>query len=121
MAIGHRIINPYGEVIRVSQRTFDVLDMKGYLHRERTSGIKGMDPKHAAHFLKMENQTEWMREIGSDFQGPNVVICGCDQCLGKTRVDTQAECDKAIKMADDLNSQSVGKTNLRGRPGIGYI
>lgn len=121
MAIGHRIINPYGEVIRISQRTFDVLDMKGYLHKERRNGLKGMDLKHAAVFLEAEQQTKWMREIGSDFKGPNVVICGCDKCLGRSKVDVQAECDKAMNVAEEIQSQRVDNKVPRGRPGIGYI
>jgi hypothetical protein len=121
MAIGHRIINPYGEVIRISQRTFDVLDMKGYLHKEKRTGLKGMDPKHAAVFLEAERQTKWMKEIGNDFQGPNVVVCGCVKCLGRAKAVVEAECEKALEVAEEIKSQHDEPKIPRGRPGIGYI
>jgi hypothetical protein len=104
--IGHAIINPYGEVIRISQRTFDVLHMKGYLHKDRRTGMKGMDPKHADMFIATEKGRPWERELGSDFQGPNVVVCGCGRCRKEMGI---AASDPADQHPDQIPECSKGK------------
>lgn len=83
MSKGHAIINPFGQRIFISQRALANLDAKGYLQKDPATGEKRMLERQAPHFLQIEAGTEWMREIGHDFSGPQYVICGCASCLGK--------------------------------------
>lgn len=80
---GHPIINPFGQVVRVSQRTLKALDMRGYLHRDPDTGLKGMDPKQYLIYADVERGTDHFYELGEECIGPNTVKCGCDQCKGE--------------------------------------
>ena len=77
---GHQIINPFGEIIKVTWSTFAALDRRGYLHRDRESGLKGMDPMHAVTFIEAEFGTPWLYEIGREFKGAENLICRCIDC-----------------------------------------
>jgi hypothetical protein len=93
--VGHSIINPLGQIISVSKPTFDELQDRGYLHRDKASGLWGMDPKQSAAFLESEKGSPYMREIGSDFSGPNVVVCNCGECY--EAIDIQSSRESRIK------------------------
>ena len=85
--IGHEILNPYGQRIRVSARTLDALDCRGYLHRDKATGLKHIDRKSFLVFIEAERGTNWWYELGDDGSGPNVVKCSCRQCQDRTDVD----------------------------------
>jgi hypothetical protein len=88
--LGHPIINPFGEVILISQSALRDLDIRGYLHRDQASGLKGMDPAQYLIFVESERGTYLFYEIGENCSGPNVVTCNCDDC--KARIVDEAEC-----------------------------
>lgn len=90
-AAGHQIINPFGQVVCVSRGTLKALDMRGYLHRDSITGLKGMDPKQYLIFVDAERGTDHFYELGEDCSGPNQVICRCDECTGKR--GTEADLD----------------------------
>jgi hypothetical protein len=70
MSEGVIILNPYGEPIRISQRTFDILNIKGYLKKDRATGKKAIGVRQALYFLTAEAGTDLYRELGTDFSGP---------------------------------------------------
>ena len=83
---GHEILNPFGARIRITQRTIRALDMRHYLQRDHDSGLLQIKPGLAKAFLEIESegmQTRLYDEIGKDFAGPNVCICGCRVCSSK--------------------------------------
>jgi hypothetical protein len=86
--LGHPIINPFGIVILVSQYTLRILDMFGYLHRDKESGLKRIDKVRYLVFLECERGTDYFAELGEDFSGANVVICNCQKCKEKISQDT---------------------------------
>jgi hypothetical protein len=81
--VGHPIINPFGRVIILEQKAVRTLDIKGYLHRDKITGLKGMDPTQSSVFIEAERGTNLFYYIGEDFSGPNSVVCDCDTCKGK--------------------------------------
>jgi len=78
---GHEIINPFGQVIKVTRLTYDALDMRGYLHRDQVSGLKGMDGRQCDIFMSAELGQPWFYELGPQFTGAACLMCGCQDCL----------------------------------------
>jgi hypothetical protein len=89
---GHEILNPFGVSILVSKITLRRLDMRGYLQRDRATGLKQIKPSAVGAFLHLERTTyhrELYSVLGPDFSGPTVVLCSCRECAGAA-----AELDK---------------------------
>jgi hypothetical protein len=84
---GHPVINPFGSVILISKHTLEALEDRGYLHRDKVSGLMGFDPSQKDIFLQAERFTDHHKEIGEDFSGPNCVLCYCGNCLEKIDVN----------------------------------
>lgn len=82
LTVGHEILNHVGRRIRVTERTLDALDVRGYLHRNKESGIKQISAKNFLVFLEVERETHHFYELGDDCSGPNQVVCHCEKCKG---------------------------------------
>lgn len=83
---GHAILNPFGNIIKVSSITIGTLDRRGYLARDRRTGLKQIKGQFAALLLLLERTTlhrELYAALGPDFTGPNTVVCPCEICGGK--------------------------------------
>lgn len=84
--VGHELLNPFGERICVSKITLRTLDMRGYLQRDRETGLKQIKPSLIYFFLHLERTTyhrELYASLGPNFSGPNVVLCSCRECQEK--------------------------------------
>lgn len=68
----------------MSAQTLDALDCRGYLKRDRATGLKVLDARSFQVFLEAEHYTDWFYEIGEDGDGPNQVVCNCDECRDRT-------------------------------------
>jgi hypothetical protein len=86
MGVGHELLNPFGERICVSKVTFRILDMRGYLQRDRETGLKQFKPSLVEVFLQLERTTyhrDLYAAIGPDFSGPATISCACRECQQK--------------------------------------
>ena len=81
------MINHLGRRICVTEHTLDALDVRGYLIRDKESGLKRLSLKNYLIFIEAERATAWWHELGNDCSGPNVVVCKCSQCLALTDMD----------------------------------
>ena len=79
--IGHEMLNHEGNRIFVTARTIQELSRRGYLGRDRATGLKYFDPKGYELFRDGEVGTPWWYELGPDLSGPNVPVCKCATCL----------------------------------------
>ncbi len=77
---GHEMMNHLGRRIRVTERTIEALEIRGYLHRNRETGLKQISPQNYLVFVEAERATDWWHELGEDCSGPNVVVCRCPEC-----------------------------------------
>lgn len=85
--IGHELLNHRGEHIFVTRGTIKALDMRGYLGRDRATGLKYFDPKGYELFRDGEVGTPWWYELGPDLSGPMVPVCKCRNCQRKHDID----------------------------------
>jgi hypothetical protein len=90
---GHEILNHLGVRIRITERTLDALDVRGYLHRDKATGLKQISTKNFMVFVEAESTTSWYYELGSDCSGPNQVVCHCDKCKSKMHADNSNSLD----------------------------
>lgn len=111
---GHPIINPFGQVVSISQRSMRALDIRGYLHRDALSGLKSIDVTHYLVFLEMERGTDLFRELGEDCSGPNSVICYCEDCLQRevSNID-KTPLPGRNKLMDDETSRIVQEVKAK--------
>ena len=77
---GHPLLNPENQVIRVSQHTLRALDIRGYLKRDKSTGLLHLDRTNHLIFTEAERATDWWYELGEDCSGPNQVVCHCQEC-----------------------------------------
>jgi hypothetical protein len=84
---GHEMLNHLGQRIRVTEQSLEALEMRGYLHRNRETGLKQMSPKNYLVFIEAERSTDHFYELGEDCSGPNQVVCHCQSCREKTNLD----------------------------------
>ena len=119
MAGGHPIINPFGQVVNVSQFTIRTLDFKGYLHRDQASGLQGMTPEHWGIFGDLEFGKVWQLELGPDFWGSDFLICNCEECLGVTDYDGPAV--EARAYGAIIEKRSAKKPSLKGYDRLLYV
>lgn len=77
---GHEMLNHEGQVIRVTARTLDALDIRGYLTRDYHTGLKQLTPKNFTVFQEVERGSDQFYELGEDCSGPNQVVCNCERC-----------------------------------------
>jgi len=80
---GHAILNHDGQLIRVTRRTLRALDVRHYLRRDRSSGLLRLPREFHPILLALEagdRVAPYMRELGSDCSGPQVVVCHCLEC-----------------------------------------
>ena len=78
--IGHEMLNHKGDHIFVTARTLQELTRRGYLGRDRVTGLKYFDPKGYELFRDGERGTPWWYELGPELNGPNVATCKCKSC-----------------------------------------
>jgi hypothetical protein len=84
---GHEMLNHLGLRIRVTERTLEALEMRGYLHRNRETGLKKMSLNNYLIFVEAERSTDHFYELGEDCSGPNQVVCDCQKCRERTNLD----------------------------------
>jgi len=85
--VGHPMLNHLGARIFVTERTIQELQMRGYLGRDRSTGLKYFDPKGYELFLDGERGTPWWYELGPDMNGPSVAVCKCKACQQSKDLD----------------------------------
>lgn len=78
------MLNPENKVIRVTERTIRALDIRGYLKRDKSTGLLHLDKTSHSVFQEAERATAWWYEIGEDCSGPNQVVCHCQRCKERT-------------------------------------
>ena len=80
---GHAILNHLDHVIYVTQRSIRIMDMHGYIRRDRPSGLLQIKPELMDVMAEMEYGKPLMRELGPDCSGPMVAMCKCRECRRK--------------------------------------
>lgn len=107
--IGHEMINHLGKRIFVTQMTIRTLDMRGYLGRDRETGLLYLDPKYVPLLQDLEWESQLMRELGPDFSGPNIANCSCPQCQCKTDLDdTRKSKIRAAQIVAEVTAKRRG-------------
>lgn len=81
---GHEILNHLRQRICVTRRTLRALDKRGYLCRDRETGLLWIDSTAYLIFTEAERATPFFLELGSDCSGPNQVVCHCEQCKARS-------------------------------------
>jgi hypothetical protein len=107
---GHPMLNPGNQVIRVSNDTLRALDIRGYLKRDKSTGLLHLNKTNHLIFQEAERATSWWYELGDDCSGPNQVVCHCQRC--KERRASEAD-DPHIK--DIRTRQIVNDVKARRR------
>ena len=88
------MLNHEGQRIRVTVRTLRALDVRGYLQRNRSTGLLQLTPQYYPVFCEVERFTEHFHELGADCSGANQVVCNCEQC----KADHNAEAGEKAAM-----------------------
>lgn len=77
---GHEMLNHLRERICVTEGTIQALNMRGYLRRDRETGLLWLNSMSFLVFSEAEYGTEMYRELGPDCSGPDLVVCHCQKC-----------------------------------------
>jgi len=104
---GHEMLNHLGKPIRVTERTLDGLDLRGYLQRDKQTGLKQITPIGYRVFVEAERATDWWYELGQDLSGANQVVCRCAKCERKVSEIDKTPLPGLNPLADDENSRMV--------------
>lgn len=101
-AIGHEMINHLHQRICVSERTLEALNMRGYLQRDRETGLLALGLRAFLVFSEAEQGTAHYYELGPDCSGPNQVVCRCERCK---RLMGHRDPDLGAKIVADVRSK----------------
>lgn len=115
---GHEILNPFGRRIWVSKIILRVLDMRGYLRRDKATGLKEFKPDLVKLFLQLERTTyhrELYTALGPDFSGPGVVMCNCLECQRNASDIDHIPLPDRNRSRDDETSRIVADVKSRRR------
>jgi hypothetical protein len=108
--IGHEMLNHLGRRITVTQKTIRTLDIRGYLGRDKETGLLYLNPKYVPLLLEGEWGSMLMRELGADISGPNIAVCHCRHCQRRTDLD---DTRKSKVRAGQIVSEVRGRRRLR--------
>ena len=120
--IGHELLNHKGDHIFVTKGTMKALDMRGYLGRDRATGLKYFDPKGYELIRDGEVGTPWWYELGPDLSGPNVATCNCEHCRERRELgDARLSEIKAEQVVEEARASRRERKKIarskRGRHG----
>ena len=119
---GHPVLNHEGTVIYVTARTIAELDKRGYLGRDKPTGLKYIDPKGYELIRDGEVGTPWWYELGPDLSGPNVATCNCERCRERRELgDARLSKIRAEQVVEEVRASRRERKKIarskRGRHG----
>jgi hypothetical protein len=114
---GHSILNHKRDVIRITAKSIDAMDIRGYLKRDHQTGLKQIKPDLMDMMSEMEYGSPLMRELGPDCSGPMVAMCRCRDCRCKESETDQTLTPEMQHIANQEQSAEVVRIvrNIKAR------